>query len=248
MEVLQDSAKQLGLSLSARHLALFERYYRELSIWNERFNLTAITGYEAVQLRHFVDSLTCLLAFPTPTAQGIPSSVPLLDHIGDLWCVDIGTGAGFPGIPIKILLPEMHLTLIEATGKKVRFLQHITRVLGLHEVEIIRERAEIVAHQMSHRERYDIVLSRAVAHLSPLAEYCLPFCRLGGRMIALKGEEAHQETEEAKRALNILGGKLIAVKALPFFEPVHHLVVIDKIAHTPEAYPRRPGIPAKRPL
>jgi 16S rRNA (guanine527-N7)-methyltransferase len=251
MEILRQGARGLGLSLTPRHLEQFETYYRELTVWNARFNLTAITGYQEVQRRHFVDSLYCLLAFPQQgLGDTIPDTVPVQRGGLGLRCVDIGTGAGFPGLPLKILLPDMRLTLIESVGKKVTFLQYIVRELGLSGVEIIQGRAEEVAHQETHREAYDIVLARAVAHLAVLAEYCLPFCRLGGRMIAPKGEDAVAETEEAQGAIGLLGGRVVAVKPLTMDEWMsdHYLVVIDKATATPERYPRRTGIPAKRPL
>ncbi len=251
MEILRQGARELGLSLGPRHLEQFEIYYRELTTWNERFNLTAITGYQEVQRRHFLDSLCCLLAFPQQgLGDTIPDTVPVQRGGLGLRCVDIGTGAGFPGLPLKLLLPDMRLTLIESVGKKVTFLQHIVREMGLSGVEIIHGRAEEIARQEAHREAYDVVLARAVAHLAVLAEYCLPFCRLGGRLIAPKGEDAITETVDAQGALTLLGGRVVAVKPLTLAEwrSDHYLVVIDKIGPTPERYPRRTGIPAKRPL
>jgi 16S rRNA (guanine527-N7)-methyltransferase len=251
MELLREGAKSLGLTLSAGHLAQFERYYQELSAWNQRFNLTAITGYPEVQLKHFLDSLSCLLALPhAAETDGIPSTVPLQWGERSLWCLDVGSGAGFPGLPLKIMLPEAEMTLIEATGKKVAFLRHIVGVLGLKQVQVIHGRAEDVAHLPEHRERYDVVVARAVAQMPALAEYCLPFCRPGGRLVAQKGDEAPAEAEAARGALETLGGWLVEVKPLelPGLEAARYLVVVDKVAKTPELYPRRAGIPAKRPL
>jgi 16S rRNA (guanine527-N7)-methyltransferase len=251
MELLREEAKALGLTLSQEHLERFDLYYRELTAWNERFNLTAITGYEAVQRRHFVDSLSCLVAFPGFVRDGsIPNTVPLQVDLRAPNVIDVGTGAGFPGLPIKIMLPEAHLTLIESTGKKTTFLQHMVRLLDLEDVQIINERAETVGHWDDHRECYDVVLARAVARLNVLAEYCLPFCRLGGRVIAPKGEDAEVEAQEAQGALETLGGTVRSVKPVHIsgLESEHYLIVIDKVAHTPESYPRRPGMPSKRPL
>ncbi len=252
MEILREGARLLGLSLGPQQLAKFETYYRELTAWNARFNLTAITGYQEVQRRHFLDSLCCVLAFPQEgTAETIPDTVPIQRGGLGLRCLDVGTGAGFPGLPLKILLPDMRLTLLESVGKKVTFLQHMVRTLQLSGVEIIQGRAEEVAHQPEHRECYDVVLARAVAHLSVLSEYCLPFCRLGGRLIAPKGEGAKQEVQEAQGALTILGGRLVSVKRLMLPDlggNEHYLVVVDKVSRTPERYPRRTGLPAKRPL
>jgi 16S rRNA (guanine527-N7)-methyltransferase len=252
MEILRQGARTLGLSLGPQHLAKFEAYYRELTSWNQRFNLTAITGYQEVQRRHFLDSLCCLLAFPQPNGgDGIPDTVPVQRGGLGLRCLDVGTGAGFPGLPLKILLPDMRLTLLESVGKKVTFLRHMVRALQLTGVEVIQGRAEEVAHLAEHRDCYDVVLARAVAHLSVLSEYCLPFCRLGGRLIAPKGEDAEQEAQDALTALAALGGRLVATKrlALPDLgENAHYLVVVDKVARTADRYPRRTGIPAKRPL
>jgi 16S rRNA (guanine527-N7)-methyltransferase len=255
MEILVAGAERLGLTLDARHIALFETYYRELSAWNEQFNLTAISGYEQVQSRHFLDALTCLLALPVPGAgDAVPDVVPLLHRGYPLRFADVGSGAGFPGLPIKIILPDVRLTLIEATGKKVRFLRHMVETLGLRDVQVLHARAEEVGQMPEHRESYDVVTARAVARMATLLEYCLPLCRVGGRVIAQKGDDAAAEVEADAAAIPILGGRLVAVKALPAaLDPLaeiadHYLVVVDKAARTPEGYPRRPGMPAKRPL
>ncbi len=251
MELLREGAKELGLVLDSRHLAQFERYYRELEDWNQRLNLTAVSGYAEVQQKHFLDSLTCLLALPQKrAAPTIPDTMPLQHPTGALRVVDVGSGAGFPGLPLKIMLPEVRLTLIEATGKKAAFLEHMVKTLALADVEVLSARVENVGRQPEHREKYDLVLARAVAHLSVLAEYCLPLCRLGGRMIAQKGESAALEAQQATRAIRLLGGSEACVKpvALPGVWRDHHLVVVDKLAGTPEAYPRRVGVPSKRPL
>ncbi len=226
----------MGLELNEEHLQAFEIYYRELAAWNEKFNLTAITDYDEVQIKHFLDSLTCLLAVPCPL-----SLVP---------CIDIGAGAGFPGLPLKIACPDLQLTLLEATGKKVGFLEHIVGRLGLTEVEVIKGRAEEVGRDAVHRERYDLALARAVAELPVLVEYALPFCRLGGLFVAQKGPEGDAEAEAAEGAIATLGGALrrIVHLELPHLGEARSLVVIEKIAPTPEKYPRRPGIPSKRPL
>jgi len=241
----------LGLTLSLAHLDAFESYHRELASWNLRFNLTTITRYEEVQCKHFLDSLTCLLALPQDSrAQGIPNSMPLQRSARALRCLDVGSGAGFPGVPLKIMLPRAKMTLIEATGKKVSFLRHLVKVLELDDVEVIHGRAEEIAHRPEHREGYDFVVARAVASLPVLAEYCLPFCRLGGRMVAQKGDGVEEETRLARRALEILGGVLVEVKpvSLPGLPLGRRLVVVDKRSKGGDAYPRRSGVPAKRPL
>ncbi len=238
MRLLSDSARYLGLELSEEHLRAFEIYYRELVAWNEKCNLTAITDYEQVQVKHFLDSLTCLLAVGCPRSEVQGRAI------------DIGAGAGFPGLPLKIVCPGLQLTLLEATGKKVRFLEHIVNRLELEGVEVIQGRAEEVGRDPAHRERYDLALARAVASLSVLVEYALPFCRVGGLFVAQKGPEVEPEVEAAEAAITILGGKLHRIMHLelpPLAEP-RSLVVIEKVAPTPEKYPRRPGIPSKRPL
>jgi 16S rRNA (guanine527-N7)-methyltransferase len=251
MEILVHGAAQLGLSLSAQHLERFQTLYEELCAWNERLNLTAITGYQEVQTRHLLDSLSCLLAFPAGEPSNvIPDTVPVQRPGSSLRCLDVGTGAGFPGLPLRILLPDLRLTLLESVGKKVAWLQHIVRELNLSDVEIILGRAEEVGHVAAQRELFDVVVARAVAPLKVLVEYCLPFCRPGGRMIAPRGEDAVREGTDAGAAIALLGGRLVAVKEVPppIGLPDHYLVVIDKIEKTPERYPRRIGIPSKRPL
>ncbi len=251
MELLREGAKTLGLTLGPKHLAAFETYYQELESWNRRFNLTAITGYEEVQRKHFLDSLSCLLALPQEQRKGtVPDTVPLQLGSRRLWCLDVGSGAGFPGLPIKIMLPEAKMTLVEATGKKVTFLRHMAEALALEDVEVLHARAEDVGQMPEHRECYDLVTARAVAHLAVLAEYCLPLCRLGGRMVAQKGEDSQAEASAAQRAFAELGGALVDIKPvlLPGAQGSHYLVVLDKVAKTPAGYPRRAGMPSKKPL
>lgn len=164
--------------------------------------------------------------------------------------VDVGSGAGFPGLPLKIALPDIQLTLIESTAKKTAFLQHIVEVLHLAEVTILTARAEEVGHQAAHRARYDVAVARAVASLPVLAEYTLPLVKVGGIVIAQKGQSPTEEIEAATNALSVLGGEISQVTPIevPGLEEVRHLVVIRKLEHTPPKYPRRSGIPAKRPL
>jgi 16S rRNA (guanine527-N7)-methyltransferase len=243
----------LGLCLTAEHLAAFQTYYDELDSWNQRFNLTTIVGHREVQIKHFLDSLTCLLAFASPAngeASPLPDAVPLFAGPGAHRCIDVGTGAGFPGIPLKIIRPNLRLTLLEATGKKVTFLRHVVEKLGLEQVQVIHGRAEELAHDPEHRERYAMVLARAVAKLPTLAEYCLPFCEIGGRFVAQKGPEVEEEAESAVSAFAELGGRLREVKVIhiPELDQRRTLVAVDKERATPKRYPRRPGVPSKRPL
>ncbi len=250
MARLEYGASLLGLRLTAEHIRLFQRYYEELVEWNRRFNLTTVVGYEEVQLRHFLDSLSCLLALPGWSREVVGCELPIVCQPQPWQCLDVGAGAGFPGVPLKIVCPELRLTLLEATRKKVEFLLHLVDDLGLKQVEVVWDRAESLGRNPAYRERFDVVVARAVADLPILSEYCLPFCRIGGRFIAQKGPEAEREVEDARTAMEQLGGRLREIKevCLPGQRERRALVVIDKVAHTPPAYPRRPGIPAKRPL
>jgi 16S rRNA (guanine527-N7)-methyltransferase len=240
MDRLIKGLKTLGIQLTAQQRADFERYAQELIEWNQKFNLTAITDYEQVQIRHFLDSLSCLAAEEARTALKRPTPC----------VIDVGSGAGFPGIPLKIVCPNMHLTLLEATGKKVTFLEHIIDQLHLRNVVAIKSRAEELAHDPAHRQRYDLVLARAVADLPVLMEYTLPFCAIGGWVVAQKGESGAAEAWSADRAISILGGELRRVMpvTLTGLPEDRSLVIVQKVSSTPVDYPRRPGMPAKRPL
>ena len=226
----------LGVELSPVQEESFRVYARELLIWNERINLTAIREPADIIRKHFLDSLTCTFAW---REMEPPASL-----------IDIGTGAGFPGIPLKILMPGLRLTLVESIGKKADFCRHIVDTLQLENVEVITARAEEVGAQDTHREMYDAATARAVAQLNILAEYLLPLVRVGGFAIAQKGNTAPAESQQANRAITILGGvirPLIPV-TLPRVEEARYLVVMKKIKPTPAAYPRRVGIPSRKPL
>ncbi len=253
MRLLRHGARDLGLCLTSEHLSAFQIYYEELVVWNERLNLTAVTDYEDVQHKHFLDSLTCLLVLPGGRGDApVPDTVPLSSGTERPWrCIDVGTGAGFPGLPMKILRPNLHLTLLEATGKKTVFLRRLVGKLGLRSVEVVHGRAEELGQRRGYRESYDLVVARAVAELPVLAEYCLPFCCVGGCFIAQKSASGvEDELASAQKAISALGGCVREVKPmnLPGLVPERCLVAIDKVGSTPEKYPRRPGMPAKRPL
>ena len=237
MERLAEGAQRLlGLALTQWQRQAFELYHQELALWNTRFNLTAITDSEGVQIRHFLDSLSCLLALGN---AGQEQSL-----------LDMGSGAGFPGLPLKILRPALRLTLLESTRKKIGFLRHMVDLLELRDVTVIHARAEQIGHDPLHREAYDWVVARAVAAMPALAEYLLPLCRLGGYCLAQKGEGAAAEVSSAEMAISLLGGRLnrLVPVELPGLAETRHLIIIDKVARTPEQYPRRTGKPTKCPL
>ena len=238
MKILADGAERLGIRLTPDQLSHFEEYYRELIEWNQRMNLTAITDYREVQVRHFLDSLTLAMVIPPPP-EGVAVRL-----------IDVGTGAGLPGIPLKILYPSIKLTLLESVMKKTRFLRHLVDRLKLEDVEVIAARAEDAAREPSHRERYDYAVARAVAPLCTLAELTLPFCRLGGHVIAPKKGNIAEEMEVASSAIPLLGGELQEVRSiyLPELGEERKLVIICKMRPTPTKYPRRAGTPAKQPL
>lgn len=227
--------RQLGLRLTSAQLNLLAAYERELITWNSRFNLTAIRDPQEIRIKHFLDSLTCLMAMRDSPLERL---------------VDIGTGAGFPGLPLKIIYPKMHLTLVESVGKKADFCRHVVKTLDLLGVEVIQERAEVLGQAAAHRESYDWAVARAVAILPVLAEFLLPLVRVGGSMLAMKGDSGPAEAHSADHALRVLGGHLrqLMPVTLPGVAEEHYLVVVDKIAATPRAYPRRVGMPAKIPL
>ena len=234
-ELARHAREILGIQLSSAQLSALKRYEEELIEWNQQLNLTAIDQPGKIRIKHFLDSLTCLKAMrDTP-----------MDRV-----VDVGAGAGFPGLPLKIVCPPMRLTLVESVGKKASFCQHVVDTLGLENVTVLAERAEVVGTLPEHRERYDWALARAVAALPVLAEYLLPLVQIGGRVLAMKGESGPAEAHASERAFQLLGGHLrqLLPVTLPGVEEQRYLVVIDKVAATPDRFPRRVGIPSKRPL
>lgn len=234
-KLAQDALRCFGVSLSARQVAQLSAYERELLEWNQKFNLTAIRDVEAIRAKHFLDSMSCALAWREQPPRRL---------------VDVGTGAGFPGLVLKILYPGLKLTLVESVGKKANFCTHIVRTLGLEGVEILHARAEDVGRTPEHRERYDWAVARAVASLPVLAEYLLPLVRVGGSMLAQKGESGPAEAQAAETALRLLGGRLrqLVPVEVPGVAEERYLVIIEKPAATPPAYPRKAGIPSRKPL
>jgi 16S rRNA (guanine527-N7)-methyltransferase len=234
-ELAQQTQRQLGLRLNAAQIKALALYEHELIDWNAKFNLTAIRNPQEIRIKHFLDSLTCLLAMrDTPTER----------------LIDIGSGAGFPGIPLKIIYPKMQVTLVESVGKKADFCRHMVKSLDLGGMEVLQERAEVLGQTPAHRESYDWAVARAVAVLPVLAEYLLPLVRVGGNMLAMKGESGPAEAHSAENALRLLGGQLrqLVPVTLPGVAEERYLVVVCKTAATPFAYPRRVGVPAKKPL
>lgn len=235
--LLLEGAESLGIRLTDAAARGFARYYAELVQWNRRVNLTAITEWDAAQTLHFVDSLTAAAALPQAALEG-----------GRV--VDVGSGAGFPGIPLKLAYPSMRLSLVEARGKRAAFLREICDALGLRDVEVHAERAETLAHEPDLREGFDAALARAVGDTAVLAELTLPFVRVGGLVALHKKGDIAAELSRAECAIGALGGRLREVKrvAAAHLDDGRALVVLDKVGATPSKFPRRPGMPAKRPL
>jgi 16S rRNA (guanine527-N7)-methyltransferase len=239
MDLLAHTADRLGIPLSAQQLQQFEEYYRQLIAANRRVSLTSITDYQEVQRRHFGESLAVAAALYRAGVLKPDEGARVLD---------LGAGAGFPSLPVRLVHPALRLTILEATRKKTAFLERLLARLGLEDVTVITGRAEAVAHEPAHRESYDLVLARAVAPLAVLVELTLPFLKVSGSLATPKGSRAPEEIVEAGRALALCGGRIVSAEPLPSPALPLTLVLVEKLAPTPAAYPRRPGIPAKRPL
>ena len=237
MQKLAAGAAELGIHLSPEQLDQFETYFHELVSWNQKANLTSITAYGEVQVKHFLDSLTACL-------------VGIDDLFGAARIIDIGSGAGLPGLALKLVFPESKLELVDSVGKKTEFLDHIVETLGLEGMSVHTARAEMLGQEQGMREAFDLALVRGVAKLPLLLEYALPFCRLGGKVVAWKHGALERELAEASHALEELGGKLTGIYPVELEGLTDNRVVVafEKVAPTPGRYPRRTGIPAKRPL
>ena len=234
----QNILKEKGIEVSENQLQQFQKYYEILVEWNEKMNLTAITDKEDVYLKHFYDSL--LLALTVKDLQ-----------TEELSLCDVGAGAGFPSLPVKIAFPQLKITIVDSLNKRIKFLQELTQKLNLQDVHFHHARAEEFGGKRSvHRERYDLVTARAVARMSVLSELCLPLAKVGGRFIALKAQKSDEELKNAQKAIEVLGGKVIADYAteLPQVHDERHIIVVAKEKETPKKYPRKAGTPAKSPI
>ena len=234
-EILAARADEAGIPLTAEQIGQFSVYHEMLLDWNTRMNLTALTAPEDVAVKHIIDSLTAYDA-------------ALFDGARTL--IDVGTGAGLPGIPLAVYAPHLTVTLLDSLNKRVRFLMEVTAAMGLQNVRCIHARAEETARTAEHRAAYDIVVSRAVARLPVLLEYTLPFVRVGGTLLALKGRAYAEEQKEARRAAEVLGGGRITARPvhLPGLDDVRAILTVTKDRQTPAAYPRGGGAPTRRPL
>lgn len=230
-----EKISALGIEINFNQAEQFYKYYEILVEWNQFMNLTSITEFEEVVQKHFVDSLSIVEA-------------KKLNGVDNL--IDVGTGAGFPGIPIKILFPHVKVTLLDSLNKRIQFLNEVIRITGLQEIETIHGRAEDYAKPGKKREIYDLCVSRAVANLSTLSEYCLPYVKIGGEFISYKSGEISKELEDAKAAVFLLGGRIESCRnfVLPDSDIHRSLVVIKKVNGCPKKYPRKSGLPSKEPL
>lgn len=238
-EKLKKLSSEIGVELSDIQLEQFQKYYELLVEWNKVMNLTAITEYDDVVIKHFVDSMTLI------KAADISIDVEKEEKL-----IDIGTGAGFPGIPLKIAFPQLKVTLLDSLNKRISFLNEVISELDLKNIETIHGRAEDFAKKPEYREQYDFAVSRAVANLSSLTEYCLPYVKVGGKFVPYKSGNSDEEIAQAKKAIFILGGK--QTKTVDFNLPESDfsrtLVVIEKTQSTPKKYPRKAGLPTKEPI
>lgn len=234
-QIFEKKLEELGITLSDKQKQQFDSFYELLVEWNKVMNLTGITEYEEVNEKHFVDSLSIIKAIDFNDVDNL---------------IDIGTGAGFPGIPLKIAFPHLKVVLLDSLNKRIKFLNTVIEELGLDNIETIHGRAEDFAKQAEYREQFDLCVSRAVANLSTLSEYCMPYIHTGGMFIPYKSGEIEEEVTGAKKAVHVLGGKIEEVVKfqLPGTEIGRSFVKIKKYQNTPKKYPRKAGLPAKEPI
>ncbi|MDI3500473.1 MAG: rRNA (guanine527-N7)-methyltransferase [Thermoanaerobacter sp.] len=235
VEMLIEGAKEWGIFLEMFHVEHFQKYYALLLEWNQKMNLTAITEESEVVIKHFLDSLSVVKSGKIKEEEKI---------------IDVGTGAGFPCIPLKIVFPKLKATLLDSSKKRITFLEEVINKLGINEIELIHGRAEDIGKDIKYREQFDLSVARAVAPLNILLEYTLPFVKVDGYFIALKGREIEEEIENSQRALKELKGEIEEVKEikLPYSDIVRHLVIIKKIDNCPTKYPRRANAIQRSPL
>lgn len=233
-KLLLESSSVFNITLSKQQEEMFFLYADLLVEWNEKINLTAITDEEGIVIKHFLDSLSIIPYIPKASKS----------------LIDVGTGAGFPGIPVKIVNDKIKVTLLDSLDKRVKFLNEVSQRLGLKDVYSVHGRAEDFGADKKYREQFDIVTARAVASLPVLLEYCLPFVKVGGMFIAMKGPDGKQEILESVKALDILGGEVLDVKefTLPHSDNERYIILIKKCRHTPTGYPRKSGKPTKQPI
>lgn len=235
IERLINGCEKIGVSLTEEQLNQFIKYYEILVEWNSFMNLTAITEFDEVVTKHFVDSISLIKA---------------VDLNKPLSIIDVGTGAGFPGIPLKIAFPELKITLLDSLNKRIKFLDEVISQLGLKEIEAIHGRAEDAAKSVDLREKFDLCVSRAVANLSTLSEYCLPFVKVGGMFVSYKSEKITEEMKMAEKAISVLGGEYEnqVEFTLPDSDIYRNLFMIEKKKASPKKYPRKAGLPSKEPI
>ena len=233
-ELLCESCRKIGVELNQAQLKQFMTYKDMLVEWNEKMNLTAITDDREIILKHFVDCLAL--------CSGADMSGKKI--------IDVGTGAGFPGVPVKIACPDIDITLLDSLNKRITFLNELTKALELEKTDCVHMRAEDGGNDKGLRESFDMCISRAVANLAVLCEYCLPFVRVGGMFISMKGPDVSQEISEAEKAIKVLGGEISEIKkvSIPETDINHSLIIIKKIRSTPSKYPRKAGQVKKEPI
>jgi len=234
-DILKDGSKEMNIEITDHQIDQLIKYKDILLEWNQKMNLTAIDEEKEVMIKHFLDSLSCI-------------QTKYLKNEGSM--IDVGTGAGFPGIPLRIVLPNIKLTLLDSLKKRIGFLEEVCRETSLNNVEFVHGRAEDFGQSKDHREKYDYAVSRAVAALNVLVEYCLPYVKVGGYFICQKGPGLMEELPQAKKAIRILGGQVVDQIAvtLPFSDITHYILVIKKTKQTPAQYPRKAGKPSKEPI
>lgn len=232
-KIFIEEAQKINIELDKNQIEKFYKYMDLLIEWNEKINLTAITNRKDIIVKHFIDSLT------------------IQRYLGDaVNIIDVGTGAGFPGIPIKIINPNLKVVLVDSLNKRINFLQEVIKKLNLDNIEVIHARAEDLGQNKKYREAFDIVTSRAVANMSVLSEYLLPLARVNGKCICMKGSDIEEELENSKYAINLLGGKIEQVDKFELSNERigRNIIIVKKLKNTPNSYPRKAGTPAKKPL